>query len=197
MTSDSGTPSPTERDAEAAPRREAPARIVTARLVCERFTMDHVAELAAVDTDWDVQRWLFGKLYTPEETRARAQRRVDFWAEHGAGDYLVRTADGEFVGFAGFFPSPRPDAIAIGYALRPPYWRRGYGSELAEMLTAVGSTLGRAEIVATVRATNVGSRRILEKAGFVPIETVDGEEETLLYRLEKSARPVEISTAGG
>ncbi len=158
--------------------------------------MDHVAELALVDVDWDVQQWLFRKLYSAEETRARAQRRVDSWAELGAGDYIVRTAVGEFVGFAGFFPSPRPNAIAIGYALRPPCWRRGYGSELAAVLTAVGATLGRAEIVATVRETNVASRRILEKTGFAALGTVDGDEGTLLYRFEADAGSTDTLTAG-
>lgn len=162
----------------------APAQMRTARLVCDRFTMEHVDALALMDRDFEVQQWLFGKTYSAEETLARAQRRVSSWEEHGAGDYIVHTHQGDWVGFAGFFPSPRPDAIAIGYALRPEYWRRGYGTELALLLTETARGLGRAEVVATVRETNVASRKVLEKAGFVAIERSETETETLTYRLQ-------------
>jgi RimJ/RimL family protein N-acetyltransferase len=156
----------------------------TSRLVCDRFTMEHVDALAVMDRDAEVQQWLFGKTYTAEETKERAQRRVSSWDEHGAGDYIVHTNEGEFIGFAGFFPSPRPDAIAIGYALVPEHWGHGYGTELALLLTDTARSLGRAEIVATVRDTNTASRRILEKAGFTPIGRGETEAETLLYRLQ-------------
>ncbi len=146
--------------------------------------MEHVDALASMDRDAVVQQWLFGTTYTAEETRGRAERRVAYWNEHGAGDYIVHTHDGEFIGFAGFFPSTRPHAIAIGYALVPAYWGRGYGTEVALLLTETARGLGRSEIVATVRDTNVASRRILEKAGFVAVERVESEIETLLYRYE-------------
>ncbi|MBV8298326.1 MAG: GNAT family N-acetyltransferase [Candidatus Eremiobacteraeota bacterium] len=169
-------------------RVDAPPVLRTARLVCERFTMEHVDELAVIDRDETVQRWLFGKTYTREETEARARRRVAYWDEHGAGDYIVRTPDGQFIGFAGFFPSARPGAIAIGYALRPECWGSGYGSELAAVLTSTAKALGVPEIVATVRATNAASRRILEKSGFVVMGPADADDpETLVYRYAGSA----------
>ncbi|HEY0393856.1 MAG TPA: GNAT family N-acetyltransferase [Candidatus Elarobacter sp.] len=156
----------------------------TARLTCERFTMDHVQQLATMDRDADVQVWLFGKTYTPEETRARAERRVAYWNEHGAGDYIVHTADdGELIGFAGFFPSPRPNAIAIGYALFPRFWGHGYGTELADVLTRTALGFDCAEIVATVLATNAASRHVLEKTGFAALEPgPEDDPGTLVYR---------------
>jgi RimJ/RimL family protein N-acetyltransferase len=165
-------------------RFDAPAVFRTTRLACERFTMDHVELLATMDRDEDVQRWLFGKIYTPEETHARAERRVGYWTQHGAGDYVVRTAqDGEFIGFAGFFPSPRPNAVAIGYALFPRFWGNGYGTELAKALTETALAFDCSEIVATVLATNVASRRVLEKTGFVAVGPGAGDDPgTLVYR---------------
>ncbi len=169
-------------------RINAPPVLRTARLVCERFTMEHVDDLAVIDRDETMQRWLFGKTYTREETEARAQRRVAYWEERGAGDYIVRTPDGLFIGFAGFFPSSRPGAIAIGYALRPEHWGSGYGTELAAVLTGTAVALGVPEVVATVRATNAASRRILEKTGFVEIGLADVDvDDTLLYRYAGSA----------
>lgn len=145
--------------------------------------MEHVDDLARMDRDETVQRWLFGKTYTPEETRARAERRVAYWTEHGAGDYIVRTVeDGVCVGFAGFFPSSRPNAIAIGYALFPAFWGLGYGTELAETLTRTATAFDCNEIVATVLESNAASRRVLEKCGFVPISSADDDSDTLVYR---------------
>lgn len=154
----------------------------TARLVCERFTMEHVDELRAMDQEATVQWWLFRQSYTADETRERAARRVAFWDERGVGDYVVRALDGgETVGFAGFFPADEPDAIAIGYALHPPYWGRGYGTELARKLTATALDCGYRAIVATVRTENLASRHVLEKSGFVDTgPRPDGE--TVLYR---------------
>jgi RimJ/RimL family protein N-acetyltransferase len=164
-------------------RFHAPPVLRTARLVCERFTIAHTEELGVMDRDQAVQVWLFGKTYTPQETRARAKRRVAYWKEWGAGDYLVRpAAGGGFVGFAGFFPSDRPGAIAIGYALRPEYWGRGYGTELARELTRTAAGFGCAEIVATVLPSNAASRSVLEKTGFVAAGPAHEGEETLLYR---------------
>jgi RimJ/RimL family protein N-acetyltransferase len=152
-------------------------------LTCERFTLEQVEQLGIMDRDAGVQRWLFGKTYTPEETQARAERRVAYWDEQGAGDYIVHTADGgDFVGFAGFFPSSLPDAIAIGYALFPRFWGHGYGSELAEALTRTALTFGCRDIVATVLATNAASRRVLEKTGFAAAGSADVHPDTLLYR---------------
>jgi [ribosomal protein S5]-alanine N-acetyltransferase len=177
-------------DEPRAPSRiDAPSVLRTARLVCERFTVEHVDELAVIDRDETVQRSLFGKTYTREETEARARRRVAYWEEHGAGDYIVWTPDGQFVGFAGFFPSPRPGAIAIGYALRPEYWGNGYGTELAAVLTDTAVALNVPEIVATVLATNMASRRVLEKAGFVALGPADADDPgTLVYRYAGSTR---------
>jgi RimJ/RimL family protein N-acetyltransferase len=170
-------------------RTEAPRRFVTARLTGERFTMDHVNALAVVDTNADVQTWLFGKTYTARETRARAKRRVAYWNAQGAGDYVVHTHGGAFVGFAGFFPAFRPNALAIGYALMPEWWGAGYGTELALELTRIGLTLGRDELVATVLERNAASRNVLRKAGFVPIGPSPDDAGTLHYRYAADREP--------
>ncbi|HEX3550661.1 MAG TPA: GNAT family N-acetyltransferase [Candidatus Elarobacter sp.] len=157
--------------------------------MCERFTMEHAGDLARMDRRMDVQRWLFGKTYTAAETHARAERRVAYWETDGMGDYRVRTEDGTVVGFAGFFPSTLANALAIGYALMPEFWGRGYGTELARALTRTTLDLRRGDIVATVLATNSASRHVLEKAGFIAAGPAAGDPEALLYRYERRARP--------
>jgi RimJ/RimL family protein N-acetyltransferase len=159
----------------------APNAFLTPRLRGERFTLEHVEELAILDTDPLVQATIFGKTYTRDQTRDRVQRRVAMWDEHGFGDYIARLHDGTFVGAAGIFPMPS-DAIAIGYALRPQYWGQGYATELAVQLTAIARALDPAAVIATVLERHVVSRRILEKVGFVSQGINPDDPETVRYR---------------
>lgn len=157
----------------------------TARLRCERFTLQHVDELAVLDTDPAVQATIFGKICGRDETAERVRRRVAYWADHGYGDYVVRLPDGEFVGTVGVFPTSRPGAIAIGYALRPAHWGRGYATELCSAITAAIAPLHEGEIVATVLEQNVASRRVLEKSGFIAVGPNADDPGTLRYRFAR------------
>lgn len=162
----------------------APASFVTARLRAERFTRDHVDELAMLDTDAAVNATLFGRTYERDETRTRVARRVAFWTERGYGDYIVRLPDGTFVGTAGLFPGSNGNegSIALGYALRPDFWGAGYATELARELVGIARAFG-APVIAYALETNARSRRVLEKAGFVCAGVNADDPETVLYRL--------------
>jgi len=160
----------------------APEFVRTARLHCERFTLDDVPELALLDADPAVQVTVFGKTYTLEETQQRTERRVRLWAENGYGDYVVRLHDGTFIGTAGLFPSSLPGAIAVGYTLLPEHWGQGYATELATSLAALAEQLEPTDVVAVVLETNTASRRVLEKAGFVLTGPNADDPGTVLYR---------------
>ena len=85
------------------------------------------------------------------------------------------TAGGEVAGWAVVFPlEGRPMA---GYWLGRDFWGRGIASEALGLLLA---EVGERPLWATVLASNAGSRRVLEKHGFVLVE--EGDEE-LLYVL--------------
>lgn len=157
----------------------------TEHLRCERFTLRHVDELAVLDSDPLVQATIFGKVCGREKTEERVRWRVACWADHGYGDYVARLRDGEFVGTVGIFPASRPGAIAIGYALRPAHWGRGYATELCSAVAAAIAAVRDDEIVATVLESNAASRRVLEKSGFLVVGPNADDERTLLYRLAR------------
>jgi RimJ/RimL family protein N-acetyltransferase len=159
-----------------------PPTLVSERLRCERFGAAHVTELALLDTDPRVQATIFGHTYTLAETRERARRRVAMWIDYGYGDYVARLVDGEFIGCGGIFPSDLPDAIAVGYALRPSYWGFGYATELCAALTVAALSLQRADVVAIVLEGNTASRRVLEKNGYTLIGPNADDAGTVLYR---------------
>lgn len=160
----------------------APETVRTARLHCERFTLDDVAELALLDADPAVQATVFGSTYTLAQTQQRTERRVRLWDENGYGDYVVRLHDGTFIGTGGLFPSTLPGAIAVGYTLLPEHWGQGFATELAATLAALAAQLEAADVVAIVLETNTASRRVLEKAGFVFAGPNADDPGTVLYR---------------
>jgi ribosomal-protein-alanine N-acetyltransferase len=87
--------------------------------------------------------------------------------------YVVeRTAEGRgrILGNAGF--TGRPDtrgSVEIGYALLPPFHRRGYATELVSALVAWAFSHHAVErVLAVTYADLIGSVRVLEKTGFVP-----------------------------
>jgi len=72
----------------------------------------------------------------------------------------------------------------LKYALDPRYWGHGFASEAVEaMLVAAGSLFKLGELMATVHPDNHASQRVLEKSGFIEVQTrlnPDGTE-TLVY----------------
>ena len=59
------------------------------------------------------------------------------------------------------------DEVEVYYALLPEYWGKGFATEMATDLTRVAFDSQRLErLVGFTLETNVGSQRVLEKAGF-------------------------------
>ncbi|HKN53002.1 MAG TPA: GNAT family N-acetyltransferase [Amycolatopsis sp.] len=146
----------------------------TDRLVLRRFTEADIDALAALHGDPAVMRYIDDGKPVPRDVverdelpRILNEYRTEFgqWAaEH----------NGEFVGWFALKPSTSVglDGIELGYRLRPAVWGRGFGTEGARALVAMGfGELGVARIGATTMTVNAGSRRVLEKAGLRLIRT--------------------------
>jgi RimJ/RimL family protein N-acetyltransferase len=58
----------------------------------------------------------------------------------------------------------------IGISLLPAFWDQGFGAELCGLLVEFATLEGASEIRATNRDDNPGSKRILEKLNFHPVE---------------------------
>jgi len=145
----------------------------TQRLVLRRLTGADVDHLVELDSDPGVMRFLTGQP-TPREVienetlpamLSHEDRRFGSWAAH-------ERAGG---GFVGWFQlrSPQwplvptgPDDAELGYRLRTSCWGKGYGTEGSLALIHKAFTeLGLERVVATTMAVNIGSRRVMEKAG--------------------------------
>jgi len=164
--------------------------LVTARLVLRPFTPADVDGLLALDGDPEVMRFLDRHVKTRAEIEADVLPLLlaPQQSETGFGRLAADTrTDGRFIGWFGLRPV-RPDAGAmvhwpdgldetrtaeLGYRLRRSAWGRGYATEGTRALVrrAFGE-LDVAELVATTMAVNVGSRRVMEKAGLRYARTV-------------------------
>ena len=150
----------------------------TEQLVLRRFTAGDVDLLCDLDGDPEVMRFLTGGTPTPREEIERdylphwlayydCGDRYGFWA-------AIERSTGAFLGWFHFRPlSDAPDdEPELGYRLRRSAWGRGYGTEGARALIRKGfAELGVRRVVASTAAANIGSRRVMEKAGMRLVRT--------------------------
>jgi RimJ/RimL family protein N-acetyltransferase len=150
----------------------------TERLVLRRFTTGDVGNLADLDADPDVMRFVNGGIPTSRDEIENEflpaflgyyQRYQDygFWA-------AIERSTGDFLGW--FHLRPRdgaaPGQVELGYRLRKSAWGKGYATEGSRGLIRKGFTESGVQLVtAEALAGNVASRRVMEKAGLTLLRT--------------------------
>lgn len=171
-------------------------RVETPRLVCERLRMEHVAEAASLLQDPRVSRTLWPGADVPTEQQVveSTAEKERHWQRYGFGLWIVRDrATGEAVGRGGLQWTyvAELDAVEAGWAIVPERWGQGLATELAwaSIETAFGP-LGLSEIIAFALPENIGSRRVMEKTGFVfERDFVHVGMAHVLYRRSEVAAP--------
>jgi len=164
----------------------------TERLVLRRFMVDDVDNLVELDGDPDVMRFINGGRPTPraEIENDLLPRFLDYYERFAGYGFwaAVEKSTGRFVGWFHFRPAEgaEPDEIELGYRLRKSAWGKGYATEGSRALIDKGfAELGVRRVVASTMVVNVGSRRVMEKAGLRFVRTfhqewpdeIEGEEE--------------------
>jgi len=111
---------------------------------------------------------------------------------------IILRATGQVIGWIGFgLPSADKAAhsdLSFGYALLPAFWKQGYMTEALQLLlTFAFTTTDASSISDTCDARNLGSARVMEKAGlrlvdqFMDLDDQTGEPVTCYrYRLLRS-----------
>ncbi len=142
----------------------------TARLRLRFPRLADAASLLAFFGDAEAQR------YTLHFADDRACRRhIAAHERHrrrvGCGPWAVEEkASGRVIGWGGLYEDPfdRRFGIEVAYSFARSAWGKGYAGELvAHCLAVARDALALAEIVAFSPEGNAGSRRVLERAGFV------------------------------
>ncbi|RDJ23583.1 N-acetyltransferase [Bosea caraganae] len=105
--------------------------------------------------------------------------------KRGYAPWTIRSrADGAVIGYGGLYEDPFDPGwgVEIGYWFAPSAWGRGYATELTNAsLAEARDQLRLAEVWAFAKPENLGSGRVLDKAGFEKQRYVP-EMERWLYR---------------
>ena len=156
----------------------------TARLILRRPTLADVPALFEFLGDPDAMRYTHVDASLRECRRRVAaherRRRRDGYAPWT----IVTKADGRIIGWGGLYHDPFDPGwgIEVGFHFHPAAWGQGYATELtATCIHIADEVLGLPEVIAFARPENVGSRRVLEKAGFEVVRFVP-EMGRFLYR---------------
>lgn len=151
-------------------------RLATSRLVLRPFADGDLDDLAAMDGDDRVMRYLGNGL--TGRTREQCERALAGMRQRAADSpgygllHGSRRDDGAFVGGCGLFRLAESDDVELAYRLPFAQWGHGYATEMARAVLAHGfATLGLARVIGLTWPENVPSQRVLEKAGFA----FDGE----------------------
>ena len=158
--------------------------IETSRLILRRSTLADVPRLFEFLGDVEAMRYTHAYASLRECSRRVA---IHEWQRRrkGYGPWTIVTkTDDRTVGWGGLYDDPFDPGwgVEVGYFFDPVTWGRGYATELTAACTFLAdNVLGLPEVRAFADPENVGSRRVLEKAGFEVVRFVP-EMERFLYR---------------
>jgi len=169
-----------------------PLFIQTPRFVIREFKPEEEEFYIAL---YDDERVI---VHLPKRTRAEQTEifRTTL-ADNAAGKVLNRwgifnNGDGDYMGscllraFHDF-----KDKIELGYSLHYKYWGKGIASEMARIMIAYGFTnTDAAEIVAVTTLENIGSQKVLLKAGLEQLDNFKRDGEELAYFSIKRSNPL-------
>ena len=144
-------------------------RLETPRLVIRSFRPADAEAMLAVFGEPEVRKYLppFPDP-TIESMDKSVARRMAMERDHGHGLWAVERKDtGELIGDCGLMlvEGTGPE-VEIAYHYKPAAWNHGYGTEAATACLTHGfGPIGLERVIAICFPENVGSWRVMEKAG--------------------------------
>ncbi|MBV8170800.1 MAG: GNAT family N-acetyltransferase [Candidatus Eremiobacteraeota bacterium] len=143
--------------------------IETARLVIRTSEPRDAQAWLAMINDPQVKRFLpAGPDMTLDSYTGVLERRRKMEEERGYTLWSVELKEtGAFIGQCGLFPAEgKGPEIEIAYHYNTASWNKGYGTEAAiAVLDHAFRSVGLDDVIAIVMPGNVGSCRVVEKAG--------------------------------
>jgi RimJ/RimL family protein N-acetyltransferase len=139
------------------------------RCVLRRWRAKDLGSLVQYANNINVSRYLRDRFPYPY-TRKDARAFLAGATGEGSGDTkLAIDVEGEAVGGIGVIVGTDIERFSaeVGYWLGEPFWGRGIASEALDLFSAdVFERLNLLRLFAVAAAANVGSARVLEKAGY-------------------------------
>lgn len=152
--------------------------------------MSDVDALAAYWSDPETMRYIghSGAPWDRSTVELRIAQAIERQRISGMCFWVVRLRDtGQIIGQGGTVPiaNTGPE-IELGYRIGRPHWGRGYATEIACASAAYAfESLRLDRLIAVTYPENIGSRKVLIKAGFTELGLTDRYYDTtcMLYEL--------------
>jgi RimJ/RimL family protein N-acetyltransferase len=170
--------------------------IRTPRLILRPFAESDLDDLHAIQSRPEVARYLYWEARDREEVRLALLNMVRGWVLTAEGDVLalavVLPATGTVIGDVILkWSSVAHRQGEIGYVFHPGYGGRGFATEAAAAMLALGfDSLRLHRIIGRIDGRNTASARVLERLGmrreahFIQNEIVKGEwTDEVVYAL--------------
>ena len=148
---------------------KAPEVIESSRLLFRRPAVADAEEIfSRYASDPEVTRFMsFRRHESLQETRQFLSWSDAEWERWPAGPYLIRSRqDNVRVGSTGL-SFETPHSAMTGYLFARDSWGMGYASEALRTMAATAASLGVRRLYALCHTGHEGSRRVLEKGGFL------------------------------
>ena len=146
---------------------ESMLRITSERLLIRDFVLEDWIEVHSYASDLEVAKYMIWGPNSEEETREFISNTIEMQRQKPRKDFecaVILKETGKLIGGCGLRQDGKQGEI--GYCFNPQYWRQGYASEAAAVMIDYGfKTLGMHRIFATCRPENIGSAKVMEKAG--------------------------------
>ncbi|WCT13136.1 GNAT family N-acetyltransferase [Mucilaginibacter jinjuensis] len=155
--------------------------IETDRLIIRELLPSDDAGIFELDSDPEVHEYLGrSPIKNIEEARDVIAFIREQYITNGIGRWaMVEKTSGNFIGWTGLklirdTVNNHTHFYDLGYRLIKKYWGKGYATESAIACRDYGfNELNQPVLYAITDVGNVGSRKVLEKAGFTCLETFD------------------------
>lgn len=145
--------------------------IETERLLLRCYEKQDLDDHVAILSNWDVTRWLSNNIpypYSQADGKSFIENATKGFLNGGEMYFSINEKrSNKHLGGIKLFNVNGP-ICEIGYWLGPDYWHKGYASEILTALVNWIKTLNNVKLlVAQTAEKNEGSRKLLEKVGFV------------------------------
>ena len=146
---------------------------------------DDVADVTALYADEAVRRFLGGPA-DEDEVRTSLLTLIEDGAPSEALHFwVIRLKGGGFVGTISLGAHHDGADTEVSYQLLPMWWGQGYAGEaVGAVIEYALFELGLARVVAETQRANLASRRLLERLGMRPEQTLErfGAEQVVYVR---------------
>ncbi|MCC3861808.1 GNAT family N-acetyltransferase [Pseudemcibacter aquimaris] len=150
-------------------------QIETDRLILRRFCNDDLDQLVSIMGNWDVTQWLSKNVpfpYTRKDGEEFIEiERADFMKADKINFSVIEKASMKCIGSFKLF-SMSDEECEIGYCIGTDFWGKGYANEMTGAVISWLKERGEVKrLTAQTASENIGSRKLLERQGFIHLGT--------------------------